>query len=102
CIDKLGNEAEAESATVALERIGKSAIPGLVKALKSPDQKVCFYAAITLGAIGDAEAVGPLIETLKHDVRLVRRAASQALSDITNEDLGSDYEKWKSWRDEGK
>ncbi|MHC4598003.1 MAG: HEAT repeat domain-containing protein, partial [Planctomycetota bacterium] len=99
-IGKLGDPDEAENAEAALVRIGKPAVPSLVSALTRGEYPASFYAAVVLGTIGDPKAIAPLIEALKHDNSLVRKAASQSLADMTDQDLGTDYERWKSWHEE--
>ncbi|MDD1706235.1 MAG: HEAT repeat domain-containing protein [Methanoregulaceae archaeon] len=66
-------------AAEALGKIGAPAVPGLIRALKNPDDDIRWKAAVTLGEIGDARAVGPLLELLGDEDRFVRSRASYAL-----------------------
>ncbi len=61
----------------------KKDITGLIKALSyTKDGNICRYAAGALGTIGDAQAVEPLIATLKDSRWPLREAAAQALGQI--------------------
>src|SRR5262249_61479520 len=63
-----------------LGRLGPESIPTLVELLTSTDRKppTHFMAAQTLGYMGK-DAVGPLVEHLKHESPAVRLAVFQAL-----------------------
>jgi HEAT repeat protein len=95
------------SAAEALGRIGnKRAVGPLIEALKDKRVLVRLRAAIALGKIGDgkavAEAVTSLIGLLKSEERWERRDAARALKNITGQDFGEDYKKWKKWYEENK
>lgn len=61
--------------------VGKKSVLTLVAALKGGDWRVRGPAAKTLGIVGDAQAVEPLIAALKGD-SLLRKAAAEALGRI--------------------
>jgi HEAT repeat protein len=71
---------EEELKKFALYKIGRPAVTPLVKALKHTDPKVRASAAITLGRIGDRQAVDSLIELLAD--KEVRASALYALGGI--------------------
>ena len=100
-IEALKDEDEVvrDAAAWALGEIGdKRAVEPLIKALKDEDKFVRASAAVALGEIGDKRAVEPLIEALKdEDESYVRMAAAWALEEITGEDFGTDYRKWRRW-----
>ncbi|MEX2720691.1 MAG: HEAT repeat domain-containing protein, partial [Candidatus Wukongarchaeota archaeon] len=61
----------------------KKDVKGLIKALKyKRDQDVRRYAALTLGEIGDAKAVEPLIQALKEENKGIRWNAVGALDKL--------------------
>jgi HEAT repeat protein len=61
----------------------KKDVKGLIKALKyKRDQDVRRYAALTLGEIGDARAVEPLIQALKEENKGIRWNAVGALDKL--------------------
>ncbi len=66
----------------ALEKIGKPAVEPLIKALGDRDWNVRYYAAMTLGDIGDKRAVEPLIKALGDKDSWVREYAAEALGKI--------------------
>ena len=72
------------SAVDALVRIGPSAIPALIDALKDEDAGVRAEAAYTIGEIGTPakEAAPALTVALKDEHGLVRRLAAEALRTI--------------------
>jgi len=74
---------EAELAADALRKIGKSAMPALLGALKN--SKGAFHAAKALGRMGDRQAVPALIDALSSDNSLLRREAAQALGNLGDE-----------------
>ena len=59
--------------------IAKKDVEGLIKALKHKNWVVRCDAAGTLGNIGDARAVGPLLEVLKDGDWAVRKEVVEAL-----------------------
>ncbi|MGI8503683.1 MAG: HEAT repeat domain-containing protein [Hassallia sp.] len=84
-IEKLGNDAESEKASKALQKRGLKAVPDLVKALQNKNPKVRTNAASALGSIGKeaASAVPALTEALKNDKEAqVRTSAASALGSI--------------------
>ncbi len=51
-----------------------------------------------LGELGDARAIGPLIDALDSDDREFRTSAAMALHRITGENVGTDPVRWREWR----
>jgi HEAT repeat protein len=68
-----------EAAAEALGQMGAPALEPLIGALKRGDRDVRQYAAVTLGQIGNAMGVVPLIAALNDRGMLVREAAAEAL-----------------------
>lgn len=68
----------------ALISIGLPAVELLIDALSDKSEFVRYCSARALGAIGDAQAVKPLIETLKKDNNFVRSGAVDALKNMEN------------------
>lgn len=72
----------------------RSAASALIALLKDSNPRVQFYAAVALGKVGDAKAVGPLVELLQSNAdrdAFLRHAAVMGLSGI------GDPETWKPW-----
>ncbi len=67
------------NAALALTRIGKSAVRGLLKSLEDSDPDVRLEASWALGEIGDERAIEPLISGLKDEDWYVRQRAASAL-----------------------
>jgi hypothetical protein len=65
--------------TAALGRMGTSAVPGLIEALRDENWKVRRSAAEALWALGEPEAVAGLVVALNDRNDVVRQAASSAL-----------------------
>jgi HEAT repeat protein len=65
-------------------------------------------AAYFLGEIKNRRAIGPLIDILNEQfvdiylTRSMRDIASRSLSQITGQNFGPDYEKWKKWQAENR
>lgn len=74
---------EREAAVKALAKIGKPALPEIIKSLKAEGPYLSrMNAAKTLGLIKDKEAVKPLIAALSDEYAHVRREAVTALGNI--------------------
>jgi HEAT repeat protein len=69
---------------VRAPEIGRSAVPGLLAALKDEDPEVRAGAAVALGKIGDASAVAPVIALLEDRDVTVRCHAATALRDFAD------------------
>lgn len=72
---------------------GESAVAPLIEALDHRLEPVVWSAAHTLGRLGDARAVAPLIEAMARG-RAVG-AVSGALASLTDRDLGEDVAAWR-------
>ncbi|MBI3195447.1 MAG: HEAT repeat domain-containing protein [Ignavibacteriae bacterium] len=68
--------------------------------IKEQSSNVRESAAIALGMIGSSEAVKPLITALKDQSMDVRREATKALTKITANNFGGDYDAWMKWYEE--
>ncbi len=72
-----------KTAAWALGFLGdRSAVPPLIAALSDPHEDVRHDVAEALGCLGDSRAVEPL-QRLQRDTDWVRRAAAEALKEIT-------------------
>ena len=85
-----------EAAITALVEIGKPAVESLLSALESTNKEVQISAAKSLGRIGDARAIQPLIELLTEsfDVDLMFEAA-MALSSLDEKEACDELKKLK-------
>ncbi len=70
----------------ALSQLGPPALQQLLQALKSDDRELRKSAAISLGSLGCAEAIGPLVERLDDPRSQVRQVAAQALGSLGGSD----------------
>ncbi len=69
----------------ALGQLNNSDVEPLIQALKYEDRMIRASAAMALGHLGDARAVGPLIQTLKDDEDwLVRTSSAEALGKLND------------------
>jgi HEAT repeat protein len=66
----------------SLEKLGGLAVDSLLLSLKDPDEEVRRHSATTLGNIGDARALGPLVDALGDGDWSVRRASAEALGKL--------------------
>ena len=64
------------------QKLGELQIENNIKKLKDKEWNVRYFAVETLGKIGDARAVEPLIFALKDEQYRVRRVAAKALGNI--------------------
>jgi HEAT repeat protein len=80
-IDALGDgNAEVRlTASEALVKIGRPALPRLRSALKNSQPAIRLEAATTLGLTGDPRAVVPLVQAMKGRDRDLRQRAAKAL-----------------------
>lgn len=84
----------------ALGSLGNSAgvAPLLRRGLADEDDRVRYNTAIALGELKSFDAVGPLIKAGETEVNdAVTREISRALSAITGQDHGLDFEAWSKW-----
>jgi len=84
----LASESMCFEAANTLISMGSKAVEPLLAALKFENWKVRGNAAWTLGKIGDARAVGALVEALGDDVPEVRATAGRALMNIGEPSIG--------------
>ncbi len=85
----------------ALGIIGdRQAAKPLVAVLKEKDYALQIAACEALGLIKEVQAIEPLISLLKNKYAkewFVDNQAAWALTEITGEDFGLDYQQWKDW-----
>jgi HEAT repeat protein len=75
--------AACEKVARALARRGVRWIPAeLMELLSNPDYTRRYAAAICLGAVGNRDALGPLVLAARDDVGMVRRGAVRALGEL--------------------
>ena len=86
-IVKLGSDDLNISLDAAQElyKLGKSAIPDLLEALKQADIALKGQIIFLLGRIGDKDAVPALVQILADENAYIRRNAAEALGKIKNE-----------------
>ena len=80
----LEDEYPRKAVAKALGRIGSSAVPNLVDALKNRDPKIRQFVAEALGETQDLRAIDPLIVAMRRGPYDVRRTAARALGKIGN------------------
>jgi hypothetical protein len=68
-----------------------------IELLKSKDDYTWLNAAIYLGACGRQEAVPYLIKALRHTASKSYQEESDDLQDLTGQNFGTDFKKWKTW-----
>lgn len=93
------------SAAIALWMLGnKKAADPLAKLWKEDeDKKVQLYAAYALYKIRETKVVLDfLIEALKDNDISIRESVTRMLKDLTKQDFGTDYKKWKEWYEKNK
>ncbi len=71
-------------------------LAALTAALKDKEDVVGRAAAQALGAMGDEQAIKPLISVLRGRA-LVRDSAAAALEALTGEHFGNDAVRWREW-----
>jgi len=71
-------------------------LQGLAEDAKT-DLAVCQAAVWALGRSGRKSAAVVLLDRLADDRETVRRAAADALTDLTGETYGSDVPRWRAW-----
>lgn len=87
-------------AAQALEALGSLSIPVLLKGLRSGDAAVRFYAARTLGNIGNPDAVGALVSVFSDTESAVAAEAASALGRLGELALPKLLEQLESERPE--
>jgi HEAT repeat protein len=73
---------ERHAAREQLEQVGTTAVPLLVKALKSPSERTRWEAAKALCKVADASAAPALVRTLEDEKAAVRWLAATALINL--------------------
>ena len=83
-VKALDDENVRQGASIALSKLGKTAVPALKTSLASGQPDVRVWSAHTLGEIGQAaeSALGDLIATLTDSDETLRSTAAQALGKI--------------------
>ena len=72
-------------------------VPLVAKNLSHAEWQVRVTACETLASLGDAEAIGPLVERMQVESGRVAEEIRDALRDITGDDLGPKPEHWRDW-----
>jgi HEAT repeat protein len=80
---------QRQDARQQLVDMGKPAVPYLIKALRSPNERVRWEAAKALGQIRDPIAAPALVQTLEDDESAVRWLAAKGLIALGRAGLGS-------------
>ncbi len=100
-----GQPATRQAAAQALaELIDGNILQRLEKLIedRKTDLPVRQAALWTLGRCGRKQAAAILIENLSHPQEGARRAAAEALADLTGRQYGGDVVRWREWWDEHK
>ncbi len=100
-INELSHPAPGAPAFSALNKIidlGSPAVPRLIEEMKTNDN---WQIPKALGAIGDKQAVLPLIEKLeKSDWSPMREVVAEALGKLTGKNSETDAKAWRRWWDQ--
>jgi len=110
-VSQLGHRTSGwrSNARAELSRIGKAAVPALIKALESGGTSFHRWgAAQVLGNIGDKQSREVLVKQLRDPDRFVRKESAEALRKITSQSFGYDpfaesqnreesAKKWEEW-----
>ena len=87
-----------EIAAQALGQIRDSrAAEALILALNDENQNVQIAAVRALGQIKDLRAVEPLIAAIQNKPEIIRTEAIWILRELTDQDFGTDYNRWREW-----
>ena len=85
----------------AAEALGRSAssraVEYLIRAMNDKKKDVRIHVMVAMGKSHDNKVLLPFIETLKDEDKSFREFAADALSRMTDQKFGQDYEKWKQW-----
>jgi hypothetical protein len=73
---------ERQMVRMQLERIGRPAVPALLRTLQSPSEHARWEATKALGGIADPNAAPALVSTLKDEKAAVRWLAATALINL--------------------
>jgi hypothetical protein len=65
--------------------------------IRDSEMEVQLEAILALKNFEDSMMIEPLIDALNAKWYSIRYCASEVLRKITNQNIGVDYEKWKSW-----
>ena len=87
-VDALKDDSKRLAAAVALSKIGKKAVDGLIGLLDHPDEFVRWAAVWTLGEIGDTRALDKLYQLLENaDTIFFALALEEAIAKIKDRQL---------------
>ena len=97
------NDEASSVRMISAKALGRIKDPDAVEILmyatiEDPAAGVRQESVIALGEIGDKEAIPTAIEALKDDYKDVQLAAAGALTKLTGEDFGRNYEEWTEWQ----
>lgn len=86
-VKDLGNKEKAKDASVELAKIGKPAVPALIKALEDNDKNRKRYAARALREMGEdaSDAIPALSKAIKDSDSQTREYVVEALGNMVNE-----------------
>lgn len=100
-IDELSNpEASLYKALNELIKIGSEAVPLLIIEMKTNNN---WQIPKALGAIGDKQAIEPLINKLEvANYSPMKEVIAEALTALTDKELGTNVDDWKKWWQEQK
>jgi HEAT repeat protein len=86
-VDVLGHWRAGKAAPLLLPLLGR----------EKGSLRVPVEAAKALGKMGERRAIEPLMGLLSHRAAIVRRAAYQALREITGQFFGPNKAAWEAW-----
>lgn len=96
-IDSLREGTQVPAAKKAVGLVGEIMVDTLIGRLKSGRAAVRERTIRVLVGTGSDRAIQPLIDLLEDDSESVRAAAAEGLKALTNQDFGTDVQRWRKW-----
>jgi len=96
-VESLRQAGSGAMANDVTDLVGDVVLRRLLGQLESGFPAIRARAARVLGRTGNERAIEPLIGLLDDQNGQVRAAAGEALQTLTDEDFGTDAQKWRDW-----
>jgi len=90
-----------DSFAILTQRRDPISVYPAIDMLQSHDDYKWLNAALYLGACGRQEAVPYLIKALRHKASRSYDEEAGYLAELTSQNFGTDFDKWKSWWEKG-